>query len=186
MKLGIDIDGCLNDFQTAMATIIKRDYGIETPKHIYYMVEELKLSKKETEDFWKKYNPELLSLAPVTSGAIENLEKLRTLGCSLNIITARDYSVASLTENWLYEQKIPYDKIYFCGEKKHQVCEWQNIKFMVEDNPEYAKALADSGISVALYSRPYNEGFVHDKVQIVKNWNDVYKMVYDEMLDQFH
>lgn len=185
MKLGIDIDGCLNNFQEAMATIIKRDYGVVTPKNIYYMVEELNLSKEEFGKFWKKYNPELLDLMDIQPGSIENLKKLQGLGCNLNIITARDYSVATLTQEWLHKHQVPYDEIYFNGEKKHQVCNWQKINLMIEDNPEYAKALADSGVNVMLYSRPYNEDFKYEKVQIVNNWDEIYKIVYNEMLAKF-
>lgn len=185
MKIGIDIDGCLNNFHAAMSSIIKRDYGIETPEEIYYMVEELNLDKDEWEAFWEKYNPELLDMMDVTPGAIEVLTKLRRIGCHLTIITARDYRVAELTIEWLKKHNVPYDEIYFTAEHKHEVCKWKRIKYMIEDNPAYAIKLAEAGIEVALYSRSYNKELKHDNINAVESWDDIYHRVFDEVIGKF-
>jgi uncharacterized HAD superfamily protein len=185
LKLGIDIDGCLNDFQSIIAEMIKKEYGIEPDKRIYYIVDELNLSSEEAKRFWDKCHPESLKIMQATEGAKESLNKLKDLGCELNIITARNYGIADLTEKWLNEQEIPYDNIFFNGEKKHQVCNWKNINFMVEDNPDYVRGLADSGIEVALYPRPYNKDFYYKNTKKVNNWGEIYKMVFNKMLNDF-
>ena len=178
MNLGIDIDGCLNDFQKALAVVLKRDYNIEVAKEEYEMLRDINLDNMEQcRAFWEKYNPELFNLLNCECGASDVLKSFYELGINLNIATAREYHVAPLTEKWLNEHNIFYDNIFFNAGDKVDLCKWQNIPLMIEDKPYNAMALANNGIKVLLFSRPYNLTIKHENITRVNNWDQVYDKV---------
>ena len=51
------------------------------------------------------------ALAKLKNGAIESLEKLREKGYKIIIYSARTWAEYEMTENWLKENKVPYDQI---------------------------------------------------------------------------
>ena len=51
------------------------------------------------------------SLAKIKDGAKESLEKLRDKGYKIIIYSARTWAEYEMTENWLNENKVPYDQI---------------------------------------------------------------------------
>ena len=51
------------------------------------------------------------ALAKIKNGAKESLEKLRDKGYKIIIYSARTWAEYEMTENWLKENKVPYDQI---------------------------------------------------------------------------
>ena len=51
------------------------------------------------------------ALAKIKDGAKECLEKLREKGYKIIIYSARTWAEYEMTENWLKENKVPYDQI---------------------------------------------------------------------------
>jgi predicted mannosyl-3-phosphoglycerate phosphatase (HAD superfamily) len=51
------------------------------------------------------------ALAKIKDGAKESLEKLRDKGYKIIIYSARTWAEYEMTENWLKENKVPYDQI---------------------------------------------------------------------------
>jgi predicted mannosyl-3-phosphoglycerate phosphatase (HAD superfamily) len=51
------------------------------------------------------------ALATIKDGAKESLEKLRDKGYKIIIYSARTWAEYEMTENWLKENKVPYDQI---------------------------------------------------------------------------
>jgi len=51
------------------------------------------------------------ALAKIKDGAKESLEKLRDKGYTIIIYSARTWAEYEMTENWLKENKVPYDQI---------------------------------------------------------------------------
>lgn len=185
MRIAVDIDGCLNRMPEAIVEVIKREYNIEVPNNIYYIMDTLNFTKEQLDEFWIRHNDEFLNMMDVIPEANENLHKLKQLGCNIVIVTARNYNVAEQTENWLWKHKVLYDDIYFKADPKHDVCLWKNINFMVEDNADYALALAKNNIEVALCDWPYNKDVKHDLITRVKSWGEIYKIVYNKVLNDF-
>ena len=51
------------------------------------------------------------ALAKLKEGAKESLEQLRDKGYKIIIYSARTWAEYEMTENWLKENKVPYDQI---------------------------------------------------------------------------
>lgn len=178
IDIAIDIDGCLNNFQTILREIIKRDYNVETPIHDPDMLKHIGLIEyPQWRAFWDKYNPELTSKLHLEKDAANIMATLRRQGYRLSIITAREYVEGKMTEGWLKREGAEYDMIYMNGATKIGVCNWKNIKIMVEDTPKNIMALAEGGVTVLMFVRPYNEHIKHPNVIPCHNWEDVYENI---------
>ena len=43
----------------------------------------------------------------------------------------------------------------------------------IEDDPEWAREIANNGIRTLLLEQPWNLAVAHDKIVRVKNWQDI-------------
>jgi uncharacterized HAD superfamily protein len=178
INLGIDIDGCLNNFQDALAIILKRDFNVEVPRDEYEMLRDIKLENMEQcKAFWDKYNPELYKLLSCEPYACDVLRKFKKMGLNLNVVTAREYHVAGLTEKWLNTHYVTYDNIFMNAYDKAAVCKWKDIPLIIEDKPSNVLSMAENGIKVLMYTRPYNLNVKHPNVIPVTNWLEVFDEV---------
>lgn len=117
-------------------------------------------------------------------GARPVLEMFKAAGYIVVIITARPQwqykRLHSDTVSWLRRHKIPYDLLLFNRNKVEAVHEficpgWPAA--FVEDHPDNARALAENGIEVLLYSQPHNEGLAaHPKIRRVNDWWDIARL----------
>lgn len=176
-KVGIDIDGCLNDFQLEMQRVLKRDYNIILPPNEDDWISYIARVSPDIEAFWEKYNGEIEETMPSEKDAVDTLKALKDIGCSRNIITARTYKSAQITEDWLKRQDLTYDNIYWSCDMKLYACKWVGVDCMIEDNPCNAKFLADNGVKVLLFERDYNKRLHHYNIKHCSSW----KKVYDEI-----
>lgn len=176
-KVGIDIDGCLSDFQLEIQRVLKRDYGIILPPNEDDWISYIARVSPDIETFWEKYNGEIEETMPAEKDAVDVLNALKDIGCSRNIITARTYKAAKVTEDWLKRQNLNYDNIYWSCDTKLYACQWVGVDCMIEDNPCNAKLLADNGVKVLLFEREYNKKLYHYNIKHCSSW----KKVYDEI-----
>lgn len=90
---------------------------------------------------------------PAVSYASEFTQILRNLGYFIIILTSRPYKTYTRiypdTLEWLSNNKITYDALYFDENKNIKISEeLQNLHYMVEDNLEYANSVAKLGYKV--------------------------------------
>jgi len=174
-ELGIDIDGCLNHYHDELRSYIQKLYKIDVPADEYYIIKSLNLSFLKESEFWQHFDEIAIDLKAEIDckKVIDKLSKL----FNINIVTARNYSSATITEQWLNKNKLYYDNIYFHSGSKIDVCNWKNIKIMIEDKPDNAIILAQNGIKVLLFDRLYNQNVKHENVIRCKNWNQIYNTI---------
>ena len=176
MNIGIDIDGCLNSFYQDFYNYILKNYNlkldIEEYDHTKFLIKNLNI--KNINDLYKKVSihdckPEFLS-----NFIINKLNKKH----NIYIITARDYSEAKQTVQWLEKYKIDYKDIFFnCG-NKNDTCKYLKIDYMIDDSPYNIYNLIKDDINTIIFSRPYNKEFYNgNKVYIANNWIDIYKYI---------
>ena len=75
------------------------------------------------------------SLAKIKDGAKESLEKLRDKGYKIIIYSARTWAKYEMTENWLKENKVPYDQIilgkpqgeYWIDDRAIRFTSWEKV-----------------------------------------------------------
>jgi uncharacterized HAD superfamily protein len=177
-NIGIDIDGCLNNLSKAIQYILKRDFDIEVDLKQYSMLEAAGITNEEDiMNFWETYNEELLDIISVEDNAKKVLSLLQYNNCNLHILTARDYNVASLTEEWIKKQEIPYDTLNFnCGDKGY-ACQWKNCDVMIDDKWSNILDIKEKGIEPILFTRPYNKNVNDNNIKRVNNWNEIYKYI---------
>jgi len=177
LKIGFDIDGCMNDFQLEMQKVLKRDYNVILPPNEADWISYIAKVSPNIDDFWEKYNGEIEQTMPAEKDAVKILKAVKELGCSRNIITARTYKAAKITEDWLKKCDLTYDNIYWSCDMKLYACQWIGVDFMVEDNPLNAKFLADNGVKVILFEREYNKYLNHENIIHCSTWQKVYDKI---------
>ena len=76
----------------------------------------------------------------------------------------------------LEENKIEFDKYYWCVEDKLEICKKENVDIMIDDDWKIIKRLAENGVKT-LYFRDVNLMKLEENEYIkeVNNWGDIYR-----------
>lgn len=146
--------------------------------------EEIKheISTLEYEDFkfWYRESGEKLNI-PVKKGAKELCDFLKNEGYKIVIISARPYDVHNRifpdTLQWLNENKIIYDAVYFEKNKHIKILkELPHLSFVIEDDLECARQISDNDYQVYLLSKAEITTFTekqYKNLNIFKNLTDL-------------
>ena len=163
----IDIDGVLatwpNDYINFVNTKLNKNYAT---------LPELKgdVDKKLQYDLKSEYrlNGSKRNLG-VIEGAKKFLKQLKQCDLNIVLLTARPYKkyfrIYSDTLEWLLKHELEYDCIIFDEEKeKYIINKFYNngVKFIVEDQIDNAKKLANNGFKVYLR---FNKGLYKDNIK---------------------
>jgi len=200
MKIGIDIDGVLNNMHDFII-----DYGTKLCNDLgNYKVEEINAkwstgiflwSNDVAHELWNKYGKELYVKAPAKKFASEVIKKLKEYNNEIYIITARKKNdewfpielrekTEEITIKWLEENEIIYDKICFDSKDKVKICKELGIDIMIEDDPENIDVLIET-TNVFIFDTPYNRLEKYKDVKRVYSWYDIYSvlqvLVYNEV-----
>lgn len=193
MRIGIDIDGVLTDMERFVIDYVPK-YCMEN--NIEYKIGEsnynigktFNLSEEQENNFWNTYIEDYAKNEKVRPFASEMIGKLREDGNEIYIITARWFAsrddergsnMRETVKNWLYEYKIPYDKLIFSkasNQSKAKEITENKIDLMIEDNPNNIKELANI-IPVICYHAEYNKDCKGDKIMRCYSWYDIYKTI---------
>ena len=189
MKLGIDIDNCISNFDdTLLEEYLKHDKELRNTgiinKHPEYLrkgmfdwtvEEENNFYNENIENFAKKLKP--------IEGAPYYINKLKEDGHEIYIITGRDngeyQNPYELTKEWLNKYDIIYDKLIFTNaydkHAKTEVCLENNIDLMIEDSTKISLDLISNGIKVYTMNTRYNQK--EQTLDRVSNWKEIYERV---------
>ena len=185
MRIGIDIDGVLNDFHQ-----LKLDYGA---KFCYehqgkglkminpdgYEYETFNWDYETIEQFRKEYHDSVTEEARLFAGEV--IKKLKEQGHEIYIITARIYTTEESdrgkqmrehVKKWLEENGIYYDKLVFTKEDKVEDCMQNKIDLMIEDKVRNIKNISKR-IPVICYYASYNKDCVGDNIIHAYSWYDI-------------
>lgn len=165
MKIGLDIDGVLIDFERTMRTcaelydlLILNKNGVKNQEEFDYL-KRYDWTDIEKNNFIKNYLVYATeNLTPFVPLAKEMLELFKAENISFQFITARGLltkeTKAAIIK--LFEaNEIPTDCIYFGVKDKPSKCIKLGIDIMIEDNPTICEELVDSKIKT-LYFRDKN------------------------------
>ena len=174
-NLGVDIDNCLNNLNNRLLKLVKKYYNTTIDEKYYDIREELGLTNKEWLEFLNLHKKEIKTV--VENQCQYYLKKLQKI-YNIYIITARPYSFANETIQWLKLNKISYDDIFFRAGNKVDVCKFLDIDYMIEDSPWNILALQKNGINCLVYNRPYNQRIKNnDFVERIYNWQNIYQFL---------
>ncbi len=167
MKIGLDIDGIILDFERTMRSyaelydlLILRKDGIVDSKQFNYLKR-----YSWTEEERKRFIDKFLIYATVNSTPLiplvkEMLEIFQLEGYEYFFITARGLLKKETKEAVIqvFERNhIPTDSIYWAVKDKATKCKELGIDAMIEDNPNTCKLLIDKQIKTLYFRDKDNE-----------------------------
>jgi 5'(3')-deoxyribonucleotidase len=128
MRLGIDMDGVLADFDKGWVDRYNADFGATLhPKQNDHWDSLLSITHFEEYDDWRgwvtdKHEDLFLGLAPLP-GAVEGVQSLADYGHDIVIITSKPRWAAGHPSSWLIEHNVPYDEIHVTSKKTYVACD---------------------------------------------------------------
>lgn len=179
MKIGIDIDGVLADSVVQWLNFMNQHFNQNKcfeDLNTYRFEKVYNVSWEEMDRFFRN-NQELLltNLVPIPY-SIEAVNKLKSSGHTVYLITARPSQYRHLTLRWLTEHQINFDHLIMTDfQCKADYCEKLNINIFIDDSLDNALAIAKKGITVFLYNAPYNQGEPPDHLPIYRksSWVEI-------------
>lgn len=167
MKIGLDIDGIILDFERTMRTyaelydlLILRKNGVENSRQFDYL-KRYDWTDEEKKNFIDRY----LVYATINSTRLiplvkEMLELFQLEGYEFLFITARGLLKKETKEAVIQvfqKNNIPIDNIYWGVKDKVSKCDELGIDIMIEDNPSTCKLLRDNKIKTLYFRDKDNE-----------------------------
>lgn len=189
MRIGIDIDGVLTDFEKWQLEVgskffIKYNKNIVIPDG-YDSDTVFNVTKEMDSEFWHNYLYDYAKNEPARKFAGEVIDLLRDKGYKIYIITARYLTnrnddlgneMRNIVINWLKNNKINYDKIIFSPEDKFEICKQNNIGIMIEDKVENINNISTI-IPVICFNAGYNKSCIGNNIYRAYTWYDIYYQI---------
>lgn len=171
----VDIDGCLTDYPKVFLSWVSKHRGIS-----FSSLEAMKNSMSRGDYEALKHSYRISGVKrnlPVYPYAKETLEALKRNGMGIWIITSRPKwePVFSDTKYWLNTNDVPYDELFFVGNKQDfmkQIPE-KRIRIIIEDEHDtFEFALNNPGVSI-LYFNKGQRVVTNKKITVVNNWKEI-------------
>lgn len=187
MRIGIDIDGVLTNMEEwqleyGSKYLYNNKYGLNINNKAYFSGDAFEIEQDLDDRLWAEGIFDYIK-KPARNYANEVIKKLRENGNEIYIITARNGNIKyvdninqeimeKIVLEWLRENGIYYDKIFFTPEDKVETCLNNNIDVMIEDSPTNIKDISKQ-IPVICFNAGYNEHCNFENVTRCYTWYDV-------------
>lgn len=186
MKIGIDIDGVVLDFERLVRTYAELYDVIELNGNGLIAKDENRFQERYNWDemeltrFKNKYFVSLSKEAKLMPGVKEVIDLLKRDGHELIVISARgnDYNeMKDVVEEIFKKENLIFDKYYWKQVDKVNVALSEKIDIMIDDSYEICKKMSDVEIET-LYFRDKNMKKINSKYVIdVSNWGEIYRTI---------
>lgn len=171
MKIGIDIDNCISNFDdTLLKEYLKHDKELRNTGIINGNAESIRRgmfdwTEKEENDFYNSNIENFAKKLKPLEDSSYYINKLMEDGHEIYIISGRNNgeytSPWELTEKWLNKYSVVYDKLILTDtydkHAKTVVCLENNVDLMIEDNIKISLDLVSNGIKVLTMNTRYNQ-----------------------------
>ena len=121
----------------------------------------------------------IMSNSPIKPHAKEIINKLHDEGNKIVIISFRKDKYLTdpykLTEDWLKENGVKYDKLYVNTGTKTDECIENSVKLFIDDKESHCEDVSSAGIDVLLFTNAYNHE--ESRFDRVDNWLEVYNYI---------
>lgn len=185
LNIAIDIDDTImNTFDYLMpcvAEYFNADIAYLKENNISYcnLPEEW---QKDEISFAQKYYDKVIEDTPPKADVTKYLSKIKQMGHSIFIITARNKDLYTdpyqTTTKQLQKSQICYDKL-ICSFDKAKACIEEKIDLFIDDSPHNCMAVKNAGIPVLLFDSKHNQNAID--FERVYNWKDVYEYIVNFM-----
>jgi 5'(3')-deoxyribonucleotidase len=173
LRLGIDLDGVVADFNAGWISRYNGDFGTELlPEHVdIWDAPTLLTHFTDMGEFWawartSGDGASIFRILEPYHGAIEALERLATRHRVVIVTTKPRFAVHDTFE-WLAQHRVPTTEVHIVDDKTTVACD-----LYLDDADHNLTALrtAHPGSVVCRYVRPWNQP--HDGVTDVETWSD--------------
>ncbi len=193
MKIGIDFDDVLIDFNTGFAEYHNTTYGTAVAREDIYAFDAEQIYGITREEFLHRLHEFMLSDKHIETAPVTGVkEALTVLGKQheLCIVTSRSKTLSDLTEAWLqknlpgmfkvthYTNQFPHNE--GIKKSKAEVCDEEGIEIFIEDSPVQVQVLINGGKKVLLFNTPWNQGVLPSSlITRVFSWKDIVERIQD-------
>lgn len=186
MNIGIDFDGVIVATEHLFehyAAIFSQEREMECVNpEAWSVVPRYDWTREDLQEFHELYNAVCTFEADVMEGVGESINKLRSDGHSLFLVTAR--SDRNYDGSYSPEKKralkvlsklgITFDKYCWLSDDKVSVCKENAIDVIIEDRPYHCEKLANAGIFTLHFKDKLNTQMQeNENLKNVKSWQEV-------------
>lgn len=176
--VGIDFDGVMGDFVTAVAIVIKEQTGkvIDPGTNKEWDLFGFLTPEEKTEVFSVINRPGWCASIPLYPGTVEGINRLVQAGHTLLCVTAPWDS-----DTWESERRRVIKKHFgdaFSGVIATHAKEFVSCDVLIEDRVSNLEKWVDrtGGIGL-LWKQPYNRTYNQQKMRTVSSWEDVLNLI---------
>lgn len=187
MKIGIDIDGVILDYQRVLNTYGDLYDFIELKKDGIVSKNELYLRKKynwtdeERMNFVNKYFLKLSKQTHLIPGTKDVINMLKNEENELIIISARGGMIEEMKDvaiNKFEKEGLSFDKYYWKQEDKLDVAKKEKIDVMIDDSYDVCKKLSSNGIKTIYFrEKDMKKLEENENLKEVSNWGEIYRYI---------
>lgn len=187
MKIGLDIDGVILDYERVLKTYgdlydyieLKKEGIINRNEH--YLENRYNWTEEENMNFINKYFLKLSKLTELIPGAKEVINMLQEEGHELIIISARGGTIEEMQEvakEKFKKENLNFSKYYWKQRDKLEIAQKEKIDYMIDDNYEICKKLSENGIKTIYFRDKEMKKLEQSQYLIeISNWGEIYRIL---------
>ena len=177
-KFTCDVDGILNDYPLCWLRYLESKCG-----HFYNSVKTAKAHEKDYKQYKDMYrNSSYKANLPVKTVNRDTINAIINKGNEAIMVTSRpifDNKYPSLYDNtykWLINSRLSFSHLEYKDPYGYFLKKYSNINFHIDDDPIYAKIVANSGVRCFLLKNDnwdFSEINKMKNIVIVDNLNEI-------------
>ena len=187
MKIGIDIDGVILDYERVLKTYgdlydfieLKKNGIVNRNEH--YLRNRYDWTEEERMKFVNEYFLKLSKKTPPIPGAKCVIDMLQKEGNELIVISARGGMVEEMKDvaiDKFNEEGLSFDKYYWKQDDKLEVAQQENIDFMIDDSYDVCKKLSENRIKTIYFrDKEMKKLEQNEYIKEVSNWGEIYRYI---------
>lgn len=187
MKIGVDVDGVLLDFEKGMlvqAELYDMDVANgkgKVNKNTYFVQNKYDWTDKEKANFIKENLEKISENSCVMAGVKEIIPRLQKQGHEVIIISTKgteDEKMVEIATKKLEEANIHFDKYIWKVKNKLAIARKEKIDIMIDDSPTICENFAENRIQT-IYLRGIMGQDVSDSPFLleVTDWGEIYRYI---------
>lgn len=187
MKIGIDIDGVILDYERVLRTYgelydcieLKKEGIINRNEH--YLRNRYNWTEEERMNFVNKYFIKLSKQTELLPGAKDVITMLQNQGHEFIIISARGGMVKEMkqvAEEKFKQESLSFAKYYWEQDNKLEIAQKEKIDYMIDDNYDICKNLSENQIRT-IYFRDKEMKKLEQNHNLIEvsNWGEIYRIL---------
>jgi 5'(3')-deoxyribonucleotidase len=156
MRIGLDVDGTVYDWDSSFRTILKRLHGIELPVSAEWDSIEESITKEHWSSVWDSARIELFTGGSYYLGAQDTVRQLIERKHDVIFITATPVGARAQRANMLFRDFPGISGVCFVN-PMHDDKSLVKCDLYVDDKPEVIATLLAQGHNAVLINRPWNK-----------------------------